>query len=118
MKKKHLIIIAILVSIIFIAISNYNYIFAYSDLTNNIWSGVASVHGAATIIISAVQWIGVVVLVGAAIAKGIKFVSSSPDGKAEIKKEIVMYLVGAIIVLAAGRIISTIFHLVLESNLY
>lgn len=116
MKRKHLIIITILVSLIFLLISNYNYIFADS-LSSKIWGDSDSISAAGNSIVGAVQWIGIAVIVGATIYKGIKFVTSSPDGKAEIKKEIIMLVIGAILVLAVGEIIKLILDLVQQANL-
>ncbi len=42
---------------------------------------------------------------------GVKFVTSSPEGKAEIKKSAIIYVIGAIIVFAAGALLSVISNL-------
>ena len=42
---------------------------------------------------------------------GVKFMTASPDGKAEIKKSAVIYVVGAILVFAAGLILQLIKNL-------
>ena len=42
---------------------------------------------------------------------GVKFVTSSPEGKAEIKKSAIIYVIGAIIVFAAGTLLSVISNL-------
>ena len=39
---------------------------------------------------------------------GIKFVTASPEGKAEIKKSAVIYLVGAVLLFAAGGVLSLV----------
>ena len=39
------------------------------------------------------------------IVLGVKFISASPDGKAEIKKSAVIYVVGAVLVFFAGIIL-------------
>ena len=39
---------------------------------------------------------------------GVKFITSSPEGKAEIKKSAVIYVIGAIMVFAAGIILGVI----------
>ena len=39
---------------------------------------------------------------------GVKFISASPDGKAEIKKSAVIYVVGALLVFFAGLILGWI----------
>ncbi len=37
---------------------------------------------------------------------GVKFMTASPDGKAEIKKSAIIYVVGAILVFAAGALLN------------
>jgi len=39
---------------------------------------------------------------------GVKFITASPEGKAEIKKSAIMYVIGAVIVFAAGTLLSVI----------
>lgn len=39
---------------------------------------------------------------------GVKFITASPEGKAEIKKSAIIYIVGAVIVFAAGSLLSVI----------
>lgn len=39
---------------------------------------------------------------------GIKFVTASPEGKAEIKKSAIIYLVGAVLLFAAGGVLSLV----------
>ena len=42
---------------------------------------------------------------------GVKFITSSPEGKAEIKKSAIIYVIGAIIVFAAGTLLGVISNL-------
>lgn len=42
---------------------------------------------------------------------GVKFITASPEGKAEIKKSAIIYVIGAIIVFAAGTLLSIISNL-------
>ena len=42
---------------------------------------------------------------------GVKFITASPEGKAEIKKSAIIYVIGAIIVFAAGTLIGIISNL-------
>lgn len=42
---------------------------------------------------------------------GVKFITSSPEGKAEIKKSAIIYVIGAIIVFAAGTLLTVISNL-------
>lgn len=42
---------------------------------------------------------------------GIKYITASPEGKAEIKKSAVIYVIGAILVFAAGAVLNIIRNL-------
>ena len=42
---------------------------------------------------------------------GVKFITASPEGKAEIKKSAIIYVIGAIIVFAAGTLLGIISNL-------
>ena len=42
---------------------------------------------------------------------GVKFITASPEGKAEIKKSAIIYVIGAVIVFAAGALLGVISNL-------
>ncbi len=69
--------------------------------STGITSTVSNVLGIVTYICYAAAVILLVML-------GIKFMTASPDGKAEVKKSAVIYVVGAILVFAAGLVINLI----------
>ena len=66
-------------------------------------------------IVSNVIWIIQTIAIAAAVIMlmfvGIKFVTASPEGKAEIKKTAVIYVVGAILLLAASGVLGIIQNL-------
>ncbi len=59
-------------------------------------------------IIGIVQFICYAAAVVLIVILGVKFMTASPDGKAEIKKSAVIYVVGAVLVFAAGLILNLI----------
>ena len=59
-------------------------------------------------IIGIVQFICYAAAVILLVMLGIKFMTASPDGKAEVKKSAVIYVVGAILVLATGLLLNLI----------
>lgn len=59
-------------------------------------------------IIGIVQFICYAAAVILIVILGVKFMTASPDGKAEIKKSAVIYVVGAVLVFAAGVILQVI----------
>lgn len=119
MKKKYFASSILLVSIMFIIISSVNATYAVdtASISSGIWGGASVLSNAGNLIVSAIQWIGLAILVGAVILKGIKFVSSAPDGKAEIKKEIVLLAVGAILLFTITTILNIILSLVQNAGL-
>lgn len=47
---------------------------------------------------------------------GVKYITSSPDGKAELKKQAYVYILGAAFLILAPTIASEVFHLLQTSN--
>ena len=109
MKKKYLVCIGILVSIIIM--SSFTYSYAISS--DEIWGGASRLSNAGNVIVSTIQWVGVAILVGAVIYKGIKFVTASPDGKAEI----IMLVIGGVLLLGLTQILGMIVDLVRSAKL-
>ena len=59
-------------------------------------------------IVGIVQFICYAAAIILLVILGVKFMTASPDGKAEIKKSAVIYVVGAVLVFAAGAILGLI----------
>ncbi len=59
-------------------------------------------------IIGIVQFICYAAAVILIVVLGVKFMTASPDGKAEIKKSAVIYVVGAVLVFAAGLLLNLV----------
>ena len=59
-------------------------------------------------IVGIVQFICYAAAIILLVILGVKFMTASPDGKAEIKKSAVIYIVGAILVFAAGVILQVV----------
>lgn len=75
-------------------------------------TGVATaVTKTANNIIGIVQVICYAAAVIMLVLLGVKFITSSPEGKAEIKKSAIIYVIGAIIVFAAGTLLGVISNL-------
>lgn len=62
-------------------------------------------------VIGVVQVICYSVAVIMLILIGVKFITESPEGKAEIKKAAIQYVIGAIIVFAAGTLLGIIANM-------
>lgn len=71
-------------------------------------SGVASLGGQ---IVGIIQIIGIVVAVVILLVLGIKYMTGSAQEKAEYKKTMIPYIIGAILIFAASTIVNVIFNL-------
>ncbi len=68
----------------------------------------SGLSNAAGVVITVVQFICYAAAVVMLMILGVKFISASPDGKAEIKKSAVIYVIGALLVFFAGLILGWI----------
>ena len=71
-------------------------------------SGVATPRGQ---IVGIIQIIGIVVAVVILLVLGIKYMTGSAQEKAEYKKTMIPYIIGAILIFAASTIVNVIFNL-------
>ncbi len=71
-------------------------------------SGVATLGGQ---IVGIIQIIGIVVAVVILLVLGIKYMTGSAQEKAEYKKTMIPYIIGAILIFAASTIVNVIFNL-------
>ena len=60
------------------------------------------------IILGIIRWGGIIITVIMAMFIGIKYITSSPDGKAEVKKTAMYYVGGIVLLLAASTIVTFI----------
>lgn len=62
--------------------------------------------GAVNIILGAIQWIGYAFAIGMLIYIGIKYTMSAANEKADLKKGLINYVIGAVIIAGAATICS------------
>ena len=74
-----------------------------TDATGNI-------QGITTRVMGIVQYICYAAAVILLIVLGVRFMTASPEGKAEIKKSAIIYVVGAFLVFAAGLILTILLN--------
>ena len=79
-------------------------------------TGVSSINNITGNVIFIIQMIAFAAAVIMLIFVGIKFITASPEGKAEIKKTAIIYVVGAILLFAASGILQIIKNLA-ETNI-
>ena len=71
-------------------------------------SGSQEIAQRANPILGYMQTIGIFIAVGAVIVVGIKFVTSSPEGKAQLKEQFVPLVIGIVIILGITTILRVI----------
>ena len=59
-------------------------------------------------VLGALKWIGVAIAIGMLIFLGIKYVTSSPDGKADLKKQLGVYVIGFAFIVGATVIVGVL----------
>lgn len=71
----------------------------------NVFSNNGNVATLAKKILGALMWIGIAISIGMLMFLGIKYVTSSPDGKADIKGKLGVYILGFVLIVAATAIV-------------
>lgn len=111
--KKIMKIVSVLL-IIATVLSAVNMVFGISDLGTMPQpgtGGVTTIQNPVQNVMGIVQYICYAAAVILLVILGVKFMAASPEGKAEIKKSAIIYIVGAILVFAAGVILGIISNL-------
>ena len=90
-------------------------VYAADDHAKNIFSktyankeGLDKVNNAGNNIVSTIRIVGMIVSVGILMVLGVKYMMGSAEEKAEYKKTMIPYLVGAILIFAATFILTGI----------
>lgn len=107
-KKKICIIITILMLIICIG----NKAFALDPLTiaetPNATNGVGELNKLGNAILGVIQYIGLGVAVIAALVLAMRYMYSSPDEKADIKKKLIPFVIGGFLVFGAVQLLKIV----------
>lgn len=134
MKKKHIVMILYIMLIIFVMLSNVSFSNASNPTTTTttavkqentdlgsmydvLQPGQNPLASGTKIVLGIIRWVGTAILIGAVIVKGIKYVTAAPDGKAEIKKDMIMLFIGALLLFGFTKLIDIIYDLVVHSGL-
>lgn len=107
MKTKTIMKILTIVMIVAMVATMASSVFAM-DIPSAGGSVPGGMNSAAGQVITIVQFVCYAAAVIMLMVLGVKFISASPDGKAEIKKSAVIYVVGALLVFFAGLILGWI----------
>ena len=116
MKKK--ILLTIFLILIIISITNI----VFADEITSAMSGINASNGNSVVVSTGRQILGVVTAIGISVALvmiiviAIRFLLASADGKAELKQQLIPYLIGAIIIFAASSLLQIPYYLGQEIN--
>lgn len=73
--------------------------------------GGQNITNAAALVAGWIRYGAIAVAVGVLMVKGVKFMISSPDGKAEVKKEMIPWAIGLLILFTFNIVIDIIVNL-------
>ena len=103
--KKNIISIILITAAIVLSVSSMAF-----ALTIPSGSATTELNNIGSTIIGLVQAVGTIVAVVMLIVVGIKYLTSSPEGKAQYKGTMVAYVVGAILIFAASNLVRIIYN--------
>ncbi|MCI8546106.1 MAG: hypothetical protein HFJ44_02620 [Clostridia bacterium] len=70
--------------------------------------GVTTLYTLGNTILGIIQYIGAAVAIMATLLLGIRYMYSSPDEKAEVKKKLIPYVIGGILVFGAVQLVKLV----------
>lgn len=108
LSKKSIKVISIVVLAIMMLMTIGSVAFAAEIPTPNEVEVNEDISNAVGNVLGFIKWGGLVVAVAIAMFIGIKYITASPEGKAEVKKTLIYYVAGVVILLSATAIVTLI----------
>lgn len=112
--KLNKVLYAILIALVlFVTISNFASVFAVTDpstITGATGTGTVKITDTGKKIVGIIQTVGSVAAVVVLVALGIKYMMGSTEEKAEYKKTLMPYVIGAVLVFAASNLASVVYN--------
>lgn len=87
----------------------------YPDVNTNI-QGQTEITNLGKQIVGVVQTVGIVIAVVILLVLGIKYMMGSAEEKADYKKSMIPYIVGAILIFASTTIVNIVYNLAIGLN--
>lgn len=115
MKKTNKIIVALCIILTIIAISVVSYGSTVENVLNGL-NGNANVNttkitNMGNSIVSVVRVVGIIIAVVILLVLGIKYMMGSAEEKADYKKSMIPYIVGAILIFASSTIVGVVYDM-------
>lgn len=114
MKKIEKVITIFVISMVIISLTTLSYGFGISDLKGTQDVQVAGLKSAGNTMITIITTVGIVISVVMLIVIGIKYMVGSTSEKAEYKKSLMPYVIGAGILFSASSIAQIIYNLAIK----
>ena len=110
MKLSKLLSVIIMAVMLLTVTSNFVLAFDPGSITGTTGTGASAVTNLGQQIVGIIQIIGTIAAVAILIVLGIKYMMGSTEEKAEYKKTLIPYLVGAVLIFAASNIASIVYN--------
>lgn len=113
--KKQVKVISMVLIVMFVMMSLSTVVLGLSDKIDKIGAGsesaaTAKVEDLGGKIVSILQVVGIVVAIVVLLVLGIKYMMGSAEEKAEYKKTMIPYVIGAILLFAATTIVNMVYN--------
>ena len=107
LNKKSVRIISVIVLAVMLLMSFSTIVFAagYEGFDASMQDPGGEASNLANKILGILTWVGVAIAIGMLIFLGIKYVTASPDGKADLKKQLGVYVLGFALIVSATTIV-------------
>ena len=110
LNKKSMKVISIVILAIVLLMSIGSTVFAADGIAGNFEPDTTAIAGSSAnsvikTVLGALKWIGVAIAVGMLIFLGIKYVTSAPEGKANLKGQLGVYVLGFVFIVAATTVV-------------
>ena len=115
MKLSKVLSIVIIAMMLVVSVSNLAYATVIKDPSKveiNDSNGIANITTVGGKIIGIIQAVGTVVAIAILVVLGIKYMMGSAAEKAEYKKTMIPYIVGALLIFAASTVAGWVFNVV------
>ena len=105
-KNVKILSIVLMVVVMLVALGGASFAADMPSINNGV--DVGGLSTPVSTILGILQWGGYAIAIAMAIVIGIKYVTASPDGKAEVKKTLGFYVAGVAIIVTAATIVGAI----------
>ena len=111
MKINKVLTTVLLIAVLSVICVNFAYAIDPSTITGTTTSGASNITNLGKKIVGIVQTIGSVVSVVILIVLGIRYMMGSTEEKAEYKKTLLPYVIGAVLIFAASNLASVVYNM-------